>query len=71
MVDDKKQNFPLHPENGITVSTWRGSRKDQELRYLCEYLINMHESKMKDVRKFIKKDPMSNSNIFEGKKEEN
>lgn len=43
----------MQPENGFIISTWRGSKTDNELNKLLKHLKKLSELKSNDIRKFI------------------
>jgi len=53
IVDNLVQSFCHQIENGIPILSWYGDRKDQELKYLMEYLKEARRSP--DMRTFNRK----------------
>ena len=53
IVDNLAQNFGLHVNNGIPILSWYGDKSDNELSYICDYLIAA--SYADDVREYNKK----------------
>ncbi|CAK63899.1 unnamed protein product (macronuclear) [Paramecium tetraurelia] len=50
IVDNLAHSFGLQIDNGIPILEWKSDEKDQELKYLTEYLIKA--SQVEDVRQF-------------------
>ena len=54
IVDNNKDNFSLQPENGLHICSFVGDQNDDELYHLSGDLLNIIESKKKDIRPIVK-----------------
>ncbi len=50
IIDNVKENFSLHHENGILIKTWLHDEEDNEIRDLEMLLKKIIELKPEDVR---------------------
>lgn len=55
IVDNFAENFALHKENGICIRSWYGDLSDQVLITLEQFLVNMAEENVDDIRPYMKK----------------
>ncbi|EGR29951.1 NLI interacting factor-like phosphatase family protein, putative [Ichthyophthirius multifiliis] len=53
IVDNLSHSYGFQIENGIPILEWKGDQKDEELKYLINYLINL--SRQDDVRIYNQK----------------
>lgn len=54
ILDDKDSNYNTYtPNNGIQVQFWEGDMEDKELPILKEFLKELVEEEVEDVRKFL------------------
>lgn len=53
IIDNLTHSFGFQLENGIPILEWTNDERDQELKYLVDYLIEA--SQCEDVREFNKK----------------
>ena len=54
IIDNDKNNFKLHEDNGIEIKDFMGEQDDNELDLLGDLLLTIIESKVDDIRPLIK-----------------
>jgi CTD small phosphatase-like protein 2 len=54
IVDNVSDNFQLQSENGILIKSWYDDMTDNTLKELSEFLIDIPNKKIEDVRVFLK-----------------
>ena len=54
IIDNNKDNFRLHPENGLHICSFIGDQNDDELYSLCCDLQKIANAKTDDIRPIIK-----------------
>ena len=64
IIDNDKNNFKLHEDNGIEIKEFLGEQDDKELDILGDLLMTIIESNLDDIRPIIKdiRSKMKNSN---------
>jgi import inner membrane translocase subunit TIM50 len=54
IIDNDKNNFKLHEDNGIEIKEFLGEQDDKELDILGDLLMTIIESNLDDIRPIIK-----------------
>ena len=69
IIDNDKNNFKLHEDNGIEIKEYMGEQEDNELDILGDLLMTIAQSNLDDIRPIIK-DIRNKINKIKGEKKD-